>query len=198
MITNRINLIPVALLGATALIGVYACGSGDTDGGAAEGYIDIVDGPVSDGGFGSTLEITLNGGGNEIGVGDTEGFLVDALDPQGLPLAYQRVYCVTERGLVLVEPTTRYESTNAGGRMSGVLGCEVEGSFLLECRLEEGFNLRTRKHIRCSGSGTAVYPGAVGGSLGGGVAGDSIAPFTLDAAATADEGGDGAMLGQSN
>lgn len=191
MTTNRIKFAPVALLGVAVFAGVYACGSGDTDGGAASGYTDQVDGPVSDGGFGSTLTITLDGGGNEIAVGDRVGFLVDARDPQGLPLAYQRVFCATEHGLVLVEPTTSFEHTNANGRMSGVLGCEVGGSFLLECRLEEGFNLRARKTFRCEGDGTADYPGAVGGSLGGFVAEEAV---SVTAAGTEDP----AALGTSN
>lgn len=191
MITNRLKLAPIALLGAAVFAGVYACGSGDTDGGAASDYIDPVDGPVSDGGFGSTLTITLDGGGNEIAVGDRVGFLVDARDPQGLPLAYQRVFCATEYGLVLVEPTSSFEHTNANGRMSGVLGCEIGGSFLLECRLEEGFNLRVRKTFSCEGDGVASYPGAVGGSLGGFVAGEAT---TVTSAGDEDP----ASLGTSN
>lgn len=182
---------PIALLGAAVFAGICACG-GDTDGGPGNDGVGIVDGPVSDGGFGSTLLISLESGGNEIAVGDREGFLVDARDPQGLPLSYQRVSCFTERGLVLVEPTTGYEHTNANGRMSGVLGCEVAGSFLLECRLEEGFNLRARKHFRCSGDGRAVYDGAIGGSLGGDVALDAVTAKTLAAEEEA------AALGTSN
>lgn len=195
MTTNRIKMLPVALIGAALLTGLYACG-GDTDGGAGSGDAAIVDGPVSDGGFGASLEITLSSGGNEIGVGDREHFFVDALDPQGLPLAHQRVFCSTEGELVLVEPTTEFEHTNSRGRMSGILGCMREGSFMVECRLEQGFNLKAQKHIQCQGDGTALYPGAVGGSLGGGVAGDAV---TISAAEdTAATTTDDASLGQSN
>jgi hypothetical protein len=68
-----------------------------------------------------------------------------------------------------------FEHTGADGRLSGVLGGLTQGSFLIECRLEEGFNLVARKGLKIVGDipvGFAGFPGAAGGHLGGGLVPD--------------------------
>ena len=54
--------------------------------------------------------------------------------------------------------------------MSGQLGGLTPGSFILECRAEEGFNLVARETIIITGDfppGFNGFPGAAGGNLGG-------------------------------
>lgn len=153
--------------------GYVGCGS--TGGGQGKNDAGLGSHPISDGGFGAKLSITLDDGTNEIETAGQKGFLVTATDPNGLPLAQRRVFCESEKGLAIIEPSSggvAFEHTNLDGKMSGVLGGVTPGSFMLECRLEEGFNLIARKHFRISGAvppGFNGFIGAAGGNLGGGV-----------------------------
>lgn len=164
----------VLFLGLVAAIGGCTGGQGDTDGGPGNDDSGIGSQPVSNGGFGATLTISLPEGGNELFVAERSDFFVDARDPSGAPLAFQRVFCESEKGIAILEPSSggvAFEHTNADGRMSGILGGVTPGSFLVECRLEQGFNLVARKTFRVTGEippGFQGFPGAAGGNLGGG------------------------------
>ncbi|MFN8390497.1 MAG: hypothetical protein U0136_09430 [Bdellovibrionota bacterium] len=163
------------MLASAALAGCLAGGGGDTDGGQGNDDAGIGAQPVSDGGFGASLTIALDDGGNELRVAERKDFFVTALDPNGLPLTDRRVFCESEKGIAILEPSSggvAFEHTGSHGTMSGVLGGVTPGSYLLECRLEEGFNLVARKHLKVIGevpAGFQGFPGAAGGNLGGGV-----------------------------
>lgn len=159
-----------ALVAAGALA---ACnnGQGDTDGGSAVGNLGTGNLPVSDGGFGAKLVIDVEAPDDILQVGEVTGYFVTATDPQGLPLANRRVFCNSELGIAILEPAAggvAFEHTDDGGKMSGKIAGITQGSYLFECRLEQGFNLVARKHLRVRGSGVASFPGAAGGTLGGG------------------------------
>ena len=143
---------------------------GDTDGGPAND--DTLPGGqfVSDGGAGGSLSISLTG---PLTTAGTTGFFVTATDPSGAPLAFIRIFCETEKGIAILEPIsggTSFEHTGPDGVMSGLLGGLVPGSYILECRAPEGFNLVAREQIIIRGSvpdGFVGFPGATGGNLGG-------------------------------
>lgn len=163
------NYLALAIAGlGVAYIGCGSTGSGSSD-------VGLGAHPVSDGGFGAKLTIELAGGGNEIPTAGKKDFLVIATDPNGLPIARERVFCESEKGLAIIEPSSggvAFEHTNADGKMSGVLGGVTPGSFMLECRLPEGFNLIARKSFLVVGdvpAGFTGFQGAAGGNLGGGV-----------------------------
>lgn len=144
---------------------------GDTDGGSAVSNLGNGNAPVSNGGFGAKLTIDVVGDDSNIEVGEIRGYRVVATDPRGLPLANQRVFCESERGIAILEPSSggvAFEHTSDDGHMSGKIGCITSGSFLFECRLDQGFNLVDRVHLICRGDTTAYFPGAAGGHLGGG------------------------------
>lgn len=147
-----------------------ACNKGSTEGDSETAGIG--DHFVSDGGSGGSIELELTG---DLSVGGQTGFFVRLRDPQGQPLEFVRVFCESERGLAIIEPSSggvAYESTGADGNMSGVVGGLLPGSFLLECRAPQGYNLVARQTVRVTGTvpdGFAGFPGAAGGNLGGGV-----------------------------
>lgn len=156
--------------GIVSLVLLAGCDSGDTDGGSATPG----QGPsfVSDGGAGATLTIEAP---RTIDVGDRQPFRVTALDPNGQPLSFIRIFCETESGIAILEPSrggVAFEHTGAAGVMSGVLGGVTPGSYLLECRGPQGFNLLARMSILITGEvpeGFTGFPGAAGGNLGGGL-----------------------------
>lgn len=169
-----------AIFGAGLLffgVGVFTlitgCQSGDTDGGSARDGAGTGDQFVSDGGAGAKLEITFEH--DELGVGDTMSFRVLAKDPQGAPLAFIRIFCESEKGIAIIEPSSggvAFEHTGPDGGMSGVIGGLAPGSFIFECRAPEGFNLVARRTLKITGEvpeGFEGFPGAAGGNLGGGV-----------------------------
>ena len=171
-----LGIVFAGMISSSAFVGCFfGGGAGDTDGGQGNDAAGLGAQTVSNGGFGATLTIQLDGGGNIIQVTERAGFHVTALDPQGAPLPNQRVFCESEKGIAILEPSSNgvaFEHTGSQGIMSGVLGGVAPGSYLLECRLEEGFNLVARLHIKVEGevpAGFAGFPGAAGGNLGGGV-----------------------------
>jgi hypothetical protein len=174
---NKKNLLNYISLGfafvSTALF--IACGGGNTDGTTSLGT-----NYVSDGAAGSTLKIELEEGGKEIPTGERVKFRVIATDPQGAPLNHIRIFCETEQGIAILEPSRNgvaTEHTSARGAMSGVLGGLTEGSFLIECRGPQGFNLIARESYKVVGEAPAGFQGwadAAGGNLGGGVALDPV------------------------
>ena len=107
-------------------------------------------------------------------VGNTGGFLVTVVGRNNEPISDMRVACDSEKGIAIVEPATGYEMTNASGRVSGVIGCEYAGSFRFGCRLPVGVNKRKFVSIRCEGLGSASWPNAAGGGLGGGSQGTDV------------------------
>ncbi len=162
-------LVGVLTLGAMTLAG---CSKGDT------GDAGNNSGPgtqfVSDGGAGATLEITVVGG-NRLATGSTTGFFVEARDPSGLALAFIQIFCESEHGIAIIEPSSggvAFEMTGEDGNMSGVIGAVTPGSFVLQCEANNGFGLVDRVTIVNEGdapAGFAGFPGAAGGNLGGGV-----------------------------
>ncbi|MCB0324592.1 MAG: hypothetical protein KDD69_13510 [Bdellovibrionales bacterium] len=158
------------VVGASMACAFLACdGGGDTDGNPDS--VGVGDQFVDNGGAGSTLRITANG---PIPVGGRIDFLVTATDPSGLPLSNIRLNCESEHGIAIIEPSrggVAFEHTNVNGIMSGVLGGVAPGSYLLECRGPQGFNLQDRISLLVTGDvpeGFDGFPGAAGGNLGGG------------------------------
>jgi hypothetical protein len=154
------------VLALGALVGCLG-GSGSTDGGSGEnpGYKDDVF--VSNDETTGSLKIKVDD--SDLTVGSTTGFKVEVQNAAGLPVPNIYVVCDTEDGIALVEPTTGRELTDAGGTMSGRIGCERPGSFQMLCRLTVGANRRKFVGIKCSGDGFQDFPGGGGGGLGGGV-----------------------------
>ncbi len=164
------TLLGVIAAALVAMTYVGCQGTGNTNG---EPETAEVSGQlVADGGFGSTLTIAVS---SPLGVGDRAPFTVTAVDPNGLPLAFIRIACESESGIAILEPSrggTAFESTGAAGVMSGVVGGVAPGSYVLECRGPEGFNLVDRISILITGDvpeGFDGFPGAAGGNLGGGL-----------------------------
>ncbi len=162
----------VALASAAILAG---CTGGDTDGGSAGEEAAIGTQYVSDGGAGATLRIYTSHDQTQLPVTDMLTFWVTLLDPQGQPVPWVRIFCETEHGLAIIEPShggVAFEHTNSEGYMSGVIGGLTPGSFIMECRAPEGFNLVDRIQIHVTGEvpeGWNGWPNAAGGNLGGGV-----------------------------
>lgn len=151
---------------------ITAChGAGDTDGGKALDSVGQGSQVVGDG-FGATLSLDVP---DTLTVGGTDEFRVTLKDPNGLPLEYVRVACESEKGIAILEPSSggvAFEHTSANGIMSGVLGGVVPGSYIIECKAPDGYNLVVRDSIKISGPVPADFigfPGAAGGNLGGGL-----------------------------
>ena len=169
---TRRSLYGIVLLASMLTLVAVGCNSGDTDGGGGNDDAGLGNQYVSDGGAGSTIEIEAP---TEIAVGEEAEFKVFLRDPSGAPIANTRVFCESEKGIAIIEPSSggvAFESTSSGGAMSGVLGGLLPGSYMLECRGPEGFNLIDRVHMKITGDvpvGFVGWPGAAGGNLGGGV-----------------------------
>lgn len=101
----------------------------------------------------------------------TAPFLVDVRDSNNAPIPAMQIFCDTEQGLALIEPTSGREITDSFGSVSGTIGCERPGSYQIGCRLPIGANKRVFATVKCSGQipdGFVGFPGAGGGGLGGG------------------------------
>lgn len=167
---NGVTIFRGALLGAV-LTGLTVIGCSGSTGG--EGDSDAGSGFVADASTVGTIELTVND--SDLEVAGTSEFLVRVVNSRGEEVPQIRVLCDTDRGLALVEPNSGVEMTSGRGVMSGVVGCESEGSFRVGCRLALGGNLRKFATIRCSGEtpvGFSGFPNAGGGGLGGGNGGD--------------------------
>lgn len=170
MTTNkRLRQLLVFFLSASVALFASACDQGDTGGGLDNTTNGTI--LVSDGGFGGSLSIEVTGG---LSVGETVGFFVRAFDPTGAPYEFIRIFCESERGIAILEPSSggvAFESTDDSGTMSGVIGGVAPGSYILECRGPIGFQLVDRVSIVITGdtpAGFTGFPGAAGGNLGGG------------------------------
>ena len=167
------NACKVAALMAIATMALFSC-TGDTDGGSeAKNAVDV--NPfVDNGGAGAKLEIEIDSPERQVGVGQEVEFRVKVTDPQGAPLQFVRVFCDTEQGVAIIEPSRNgvaLESTNRNGYVSGSIGGVTPGSYVMECRAQSGFNLVDKTTIRVTGTvlaGFQGFPGAAGGNLGGG------------------------------
>lgn len=174
MVKGKVRSVLSTVLG-TALLVTFSLGGCGGRGNTEGEQTDSANGAgfVSDGGAGATLTIRL--GSDSIGVGDTTSFFVTATDPAGAPLEFLRIFCESERGIAILEPSSggvAFESTSSNGTMSGVLGGVVPGSYILECRGPQGSNLVDRIGMKITGSvpaGFTGFPGAAGGNLGGGL-----------------------------
>lgn len=154
----------------TAAVVFVACKQGDTDGGGNDTTPGVQ--YVSDGAAGARLTLELE---DDLVVAGTANFLVLATDPDGAPIPFLKITCDTERGIAILEPSTGFEHTSTRGGMSGVLGGDAPGSYLIECRGPNGTNLLVRKTLRVAGDippGFTGFAGAAGGGLGGGLVDD--------------------------
>ncbi|MGI6524520.1 MAG: hypothetical protein ACOX2O_04400 [Bdellovibrionota bacterium] len=116
--------------------------------------------------------INLDVNNTTLGIGGSSAFMVSVFDANGVAVPNVEVFCDSERGLAIVEPTTGKEMTDDYGHMSGVIGCEAPGSFRFGCRLPSGANKRKFVTVKCQGNvpdGFVGWPAAAGGTLGGGV-----------------------------
>jgi hypothetical protein len=170
-------MIKLKNLGLAALIGmvgsgvaIVGCNSGSTDGGStASGIGNPITSKTN-----AKLSISITGG-NKLTVGETRGFRVKLRDPSDKPLKYIRVFCDSEKGVSILEPSAggvAFESTDGNGEISGVIGGLTKGSFLMECRAEQGFNLVDRADVIITGDSPQDFqgfPGAAGGNMGGGL-----------------------------
>lgn len=167
---NMRTILRSLLVVLAAAIVFVACKQGDTDGGGNDTTPGVQF--VSDGATGARLTIELE---DDLVVGGTAGFLVLATDPNGAPIPFLRITCDTEQGIAILEPSTGSEHTSTRGGMSGVLGGDAPGSYLIECRGPNGTQLLARKTLRITGDippGFTGFDGAAGGGLGGGLVDD--------------------------
>lgn len=142
---------------------------GDTGGEGGKDDAAIGTQYVPDAGQGASLEISVN---RSVSTCSETGFTVTAKDPFGDPLEYFRIYCNSETGVGLTEPTSNFFLTGAAGVASGSIACLSPGSWVMECRAtDSAITLVDRLSIRCTGAvdpGCDGYPGAGGQTLGGG------------------------------
>ena len=164
-----------SILAATAgmlCAALLAVGCGSTDGGSAvDNDAGLGIQYVSDGGAGGSIAIDVK---DSLAVGGTAAFSVSVKDPRGEPIAFTRVFCESEHGIAILEPSkggVAFEHTDMYGNMSGVLGGVSKGSYVLECRAPIEYNLIARVTVKITGdapAGFTGFPGAAGGNLGGG------------------------------
>jgi hypothetical protein len=164
--TSRRLLLSTLFSVALVPMGIVGC-TGDTDGGTGAG----ADGQyVSDGAAGGAIRFKKVPASLE--VAESGSFEVEVRDAQGNTASNVQVVCDSERGVAILEPTTGREHTGSYGTMSGVIGGDKPGSFLFECRAEQGYNLAVRTSVKITGdvpAGFTGFPGAAGGNMGGGV-----------------------------
>lgn len=154
-----------------AIFSLISCRGGTGGGGADFSGSEFV---ADDSNAGS---LTLNVNNTTIAVGGTSNFNVEVIDASGNPVPQIQVSCDSEIGVAIIEPTVGSELTDEFGNMSGVLGCELPGSFQFACRLPIGVNKRKFASIHCDGDvpvGFVGFPGAAGGGLGGGNGGVDV------------------------
>ncbi|MGA1191711.1 MAG: hypothetical protein ACO3XO_05465 [Bdellovibrionota bacterium] len=152
-------------------LGFAGCNSGSTES----------DNPPFSGGFVASddtvgsLSLTLNA--STLSVSETTGFHVSVVNQNGAPVPNISVFCDSESGIGIIEPTSGQEITNASGQMSGRIGCAAPGSFQFGCRLPVGTNMREFVQVVCEGPVPAGFDGfenAGGGGLGNGSGGGGV------------------------
>ncbi len=170
MLRGKLNqtLVGVGLMSLALFPLFTGCDSGDT---GVTTETDTGGQFVADGGAGGRIEIVAD---DNLGVGQRKDFFVNLFDADGVGIPFVRVFCESENGIAITEPSSggvAFENTGSDGSMSGELGGLAAGSFIIECRAPEGFNLVARKRIHVTGEapdGFEGFPGAAGGNLGGG------------------------------
>lgn len=184
---NKCALQACAVASLSVLL-ASGCGSGDTDGGQGNDDLGLGRPLVSDGGFGSVLDIQVQD--TTLAVGDNSEFLVFLRDPQGQPIRDVRIACNSEggaSGVGFLEPSstdvdgfnTVFQQTNDNGVVSGVIVCNSGGSYRVECRGPQGFNVRDSLSVKCTGD-RAGADGIGGGGVGNGsTSGETVATTSL-------------------
>lgn len=152
---------------ATAMFVVACDGSGAT----GETELKLGTSFESDGGAGGTITISVSG---PLTVAGTVGFSVALKDASGAPLAFVDVFCDSEDGVAILEPSSggvALGRTDGFGSMSGEIGGVTPGSYTMSCRGPQGFGLVADVAVKVTGDvpeGFVGFPGAAGGNLGGG------------------------------
>ena len=165
----KVAVSAVFVLGVAVISGCG--GGGQTDGGGA-GSGDTSETPYIPDNLGSLSLQVLD---TDMQVSEISGFVARVVDAQGQGIPLTRITCDSEEGVAIVEPTSGSELTDAGGAISGKVGCTNPGSYLFGCRLPVGGNKRKFVTVVCRGpipTGFGGFPGAGGGGLGGGSSGD--------------------------
>lgn len=179
-----LTLTGLALIGGTAAF--IGCQSGNTSGGEIDNTGSQYD-PNESGSMSVELE-----DGDVVATGAMASFRVHVRDSNGDPVVNMPVTCDTEAGLALIEPTTGVENTDSNGQVSGKVGCNNPGSFLLACRTQTVSAKRKSATVKCSGDrpdGFTGFPGAGGGGLGGGSAdNDTISRVRVSDVSVFDQG----------
>lgn len=115
--------------------------------------------------------VSLNVSDTDLNVAETSGFSVVIRDANGNGIPLTQATCDSEEGVAIIEPSNGSEITDAGGAISGTIGCEKPGSYLFGCRMPVGGNKRKFVTITCRPpvpDGFTGFRGAGGGTLGGG------------------------------
>jgi|GEM_PF-1772474 len=174
-------LLAAGVISAGLLATLVSCGSGSTDGGGAAELAQVITPMNNDQGAGGSIGITVVDGPS-LNVTERTGFKVTLKDPRGQPLQYIRIMCESEKGIAILEPSSggvAFEHTDSAGNMSGKIGGLHPGSYIMECRAPDGFNLVARTTVIIKGDVPVDFigfPGAAGGNLGGGLIVDQTPP----------------------
>ena len=165
------------------LLLAFGCG-GNTDGGA------ITDNDAPNPSDAGSIRMAFTKG-ERIPTGSFQGFRVYVRDASGIGEAGVRVTCDTEDGLALIEPTSGIAQTDGNGELSGKVGCENPGSFVIACRSGSPA-ARVSETVICEGarpSGFTGFPGAGGGGLGGGSSdNDTTSRVRVSSVSVSDDG----------
>lgn len=171
---KKSSVIALSVLVSVGVIGFgfSGCNSGSTESDNSPFSGGFV---ASDDTVGS-LSLSLNS--STLPVSETTGFHVSVVNQDGTPVPNISVFCDSEMGIGIIEPTSGQEITNASGQMSGRIGCAAPGSFQFGCRLPVGTNIREFVQVVCEGpvpAGFGGFENAGGGGLGNGSGGGGVA-----------------------
>lgn len=167
MKNNKLKTLVAVVLSASVAT-MISCG-GDTDGGKAADEDFQGSQFVPNEENSGRIDLTVNE--TELDVASVTGFFVQVRDSAGAAVPLTQIACDSEAGVAIIEPTTGFEITDAGGAISGKIGCAAPGSYQFGCRLPVGGNLRKFVTIKCTGAiptGFDGFSGSAGGGLGTG------------------------------
>jgi hypothetical protein len=156
----------VSTVTGLAAIGGIGCDGSTTGGGFSEARGTTFVASESNTG---SFDVSLNS--STLEVSGSTGFSGRVVNADGQGISGLQVTCDTESGLVLIDPVSGRFLTNANGEVSGVVGCERPGSFMMGCRLPSGADARVFEQVVCTGdvpSGFTGFPESGGGTLGEG------------------------------
>ena len=165
---NKLEKLKVAglVLSVGTIAVLLGCQSGNTSGGDVTNTNEVATGSSG------SLALSLVDG-TKLTTGTFQGFRVKATDSSGKPISNIDITCDTEKGLSLVEPTSGVEHTEPDGMISGKVGCDFPGSYVMTCSLPAPSGVESSQTIVCQGqrpAGFTGWTGAGGGGLGGGSA----------------------------